>query len=146
MLPLNIGLPKTLHGLSIDRCHKPCPSVIPNTDQPRLQARPQSPDPVSPPHWPSQDYCFLVSVMGWSWNSFTRWQAPSIPASVGVSFSGAALWVIPKITGGFRVLAPFTPPLLKYNCWYSYYDNWTKDFSWSWNLRRTGMTHPQNHL
>ena len=37
MLPLNIGLPKTPHGLSIDRCHEPCPSVIPNTDQPRLQ-------------------------------------------------------------------------------------------------------------
>ena len=36
MLPLNIGLPKTPHGLSLDRCHEPCPSVIPNTDQPRL--------------------------------------------------------------------------------------------------------------
>ena len=35
MLPLNIGLPKTPHGLFLDRCHEPCPSVIPNTDQPR---------------------------------------------------------------------------------------------------------------
>ena len=35
MLPLNIGLPKTPHGLILDRCHEPCPSVIPNTDQPR---------------------------------------------------------------------------------------------------------------
>ena len=48
MLPFNIGLPKTPHGLSIDRCLKPCPSVIPNTDQPRLQLRPLSPDPVLP--------------------------------------------------------------------------------------------------
>ena len=37
MLPFNIGLPKTPHGLFLDRCHEPCPSVIPNTDQPRLQ-------------------------------------------------------------------------------------------------------------
>ena len=50
MLPLNIGLPKTPHGLSIDRCLKPCPSVIPSTDQPRLQPRPPSPDPVLPQH------------------------------------------------------------------------------------------------
>ena len=48
MLPLNIGLPKTPHGLPIDRCHEPCPSVIPNADQPRLQLRPLSPDPVLP--------------------------------------------------------------------------------------------------
>ena len=144
MLPLNIGLPKTPHGLSIDRCPEPCPSVIPNTDQPRLQLRPPSPNPVSPQHWPSQDYsvstCFLVSVMGWSQSSFTRWQAPPIPASVGVSSNGVVFWVIPKITGGL------TPPLLKYNCWYSYYDNWTKVFLWSWNLERTGMTHPQDYL
>ena len=56
MLPYNIGLPKTPHGLFLDRCHGPCPSVIPNTDQPRLQLRPLSPDPVLPQHWPSQDY------------------------------------------------------------------------------------------
>ena len=36
MLPLNIGLPKTPPGLILDRCHEPCPSVIPNTDQSRL--------------------------------------------------------------------------------------------------------------
>ena len=35
MLPFNIGLPKTPPGLILDRCHEPCPSVIPNTDQPR---------------------------------------------------------------------------------------------------------------
>ena len=35
MLPLNIGLPKTPSGPILDRCHEPCPSVIPNTDQPR---------------------------------------------------------------------------------------------------------------
>ena len=27
--------PWTLPGLILDRCHEPCPSVIPNTDQPR---------------------------------------------------------------------------------------------------------------
>ena len=48
MLPLNIGLPKTPHGLFLDRCHEPCPGAIPNTDQPRLQLRPLSPDPVLP--------------------------------------------------------------------------------------------------
>ena len=42
MLPLNIV--------------EPCPSVIPNTDQPRLQPRPLIPDPVLPQHWPNQDY------------------------------------------------------------------------------------------
>ena len=40
MLPLNIGLPKAPHGLSLDRCHEPCPSVIPNTDQPRPNTGP----------------------------------------------------------------------------------------------------------
>ena len=71
---------------------------------------------------------FLVSVMGWSWYSFTRWQAPSIPALVGVSPSGAVLGYS-KNYWGFRVLAPFTPPLLKCNCQHLYYDNWTKKFS-----------------
>ena len=46
MLPLNIGLPMTPHGLSIDRCPEPCPSVIPNTDQPRQ---------MFPLHPPCQD-------------------------------------------------------------------------------------------
>ena len=70
---------------------------------------------------------FLVSVMGWSWYSFTRWQAPSILALVGVSPSGAVLGYS-KNYWGFRVLAPFTPPLLKCNCQRMYYDNWTKNF------------------
>ena len=143
MLPLNIGLPKTPHGLSIDRCHKPCPSVIPNTDQPRLQLRPLSPEPVLPQCWPSQDYCFLVSVMGWSLSSFTRWQTPTNPNFGGCVIQWCCFWVILKITGGFRVIALFTPPLLKYNCRYA---NWTRGFFWTWNLERSGMTHPQNHL
>ena len=99
MLPLNIDLPKTPHGLPIDRCHEPCPSVIPNTDQPRLQPIPPSPDPVLPQCWPSQDYCFLVSVMGWSQSSFTRWQAPPIPALVGVSSNGIAFGLFWKLLG-----------------------------------------------
>ena len=64
MLPFNIGLPKTPHGLFLDRCHEPCPSAIPNTDQPRLQLRPLSLNLMLPQHQPNQDYCFLVSVMG----------------------------------------------------------------------------------
>ena len=99
MLPLNIGLPKTPRGLFLDRCHEPCPSVIPNTDQPRLQPRPPSPDPVLPQRWPSQDYCFLVSVMGWSLSSFTRWQTPPIPASVGVSSNGVVFGLFRKLLG-----------------------------------------------
>ena len=103
MLPLNIGLPKTLCRPSVDRCSEPCPQHWP-------QSRLLSPDPVLPQHWPSQDCqvftLFLVSVMGWSWNSFTRWQAPSIPALVGVSPSGAVLGYSEN-HWGFRVLAPF---------------------------------------
>ena len=52
MLPFNIGLPKTPPGLVLDRCHEPCPSVIPKTDQPRLN---QDPDLVLPQHWSDQD-------------------------------------------------------------------------------------------
>ena len=106
MLPLNIGLPKTPHGLSIDRCHEPCPSVIPNTGQLRLQLSPPSPDPVLLQCWPSQDYCFLVSVMGWSQGSFTRWQAPPIPASVRVSSNSVAFGLFQKLLG-FQGYIPF---------------------------------------
>ena len=49
----------TPHGLYLDRCYKPCPSVIPNTDQPRLQLRPVSPNPVLPQCWLSQDLLLL---------------------------------------------------------------------------------------
>ena len=109
MLPLNIGLPKTPHGLPIDRCHEPCPSVIPNTDQPRLQPRPLSPDrsvtsmlaqsrlllsgvchggeakAASPDGRHHQSQLWWVCVIQW-----------------------CCFWVIPKITGGFRVIAHFT--------------------------------------
>ena len=60
MLPFNIGLPKTPHGLILDRCHEPCPSAIPNTDQPRLQLRPPSLDLMLPQHQPDQDYQVLT--------------------------------------------------------------------------------------
>ena len=52
MLPFNIGLPKT-HGLILDRCHEPCPSVIPNTDQPRPNTDLQS-GQVYPQYLPAQ--------------------------------------------------------------------------------------------
>ena len=121
--------------------------------------------PVLSQHWPDQDRyytntflskiqtdqdcwastSFLVCVMGWSWNSFTRWQAPSILALVGVSPSGTVLGYSENYQG-FRVLAPFTPPLLKCNCQHLYYNNWTKKFCWSLSRRRTGVTHPQCYL
>ena len=118
MLPFNIGLPKTPHGLFLDRCHEPCPSVIPNTDQPRLNQD----------YWVST-WCYLNTSLikttaswclswGWSQSSFTRWQTPPIPALVGVSSNGVTFRLFWKITGIFRVIASFTPPFLKYNCQY----------------------------
>ena len=62
----------------------------------------------------------------WSQSSFTRWQSPPIITEMGVSFNWHHTWVMWKITGGFRVIAPFTPPFLKYNCQYLYQDNWTR--------------------
>ena len=108
MLPLNIGLPKTPHGLYLDRCYEPCPSVIPNTDQPRLQLRPLSPDPVLPQCWSSQGYCFLVSVMRVKPKQLHQIAGTTNPSFSGCVIQWCCLWVVPKITGGFRVIAPFT--------------------------------------
>ena len=147
MLPFNIGLPKTPHGLSLDRCHEPCPSVIPNTDQPRLQLRPLSLDLMLPQHQPDQDYCFLVSVMRVKLRQLHQMAHSTNPSSGGHVIQWHYLWVIPKITGGFRVIAPFTPPFLKYNFWYFYWDNWTRIFLVVLNLgKRSEMTCPQNYF
>ena len=94
MLPFNIGLPKTPPGLILDRCHKPCPSVIPNTDQPRpntnLWVWTQCYPNIGPIQttwvWPSvtptlaQSRLLLSGVCheGWSQGSFTWWQSPPI--------------------------------------------------------------------
>ena len=105
-------------GLPIDRCHEPCPSVIPNTDQPRLHLRPLSPDPVLPTML-AQSRLLLPGVChggearaaspdGRHHQSQLWWVCHPMVLLLGYS----------KITGGFRVIAPFTPPLLKYNCWY----------------------------
>ena len=108
MLPFNIGLPKTPHGLFLDRCHEPCPSVIPNTDQPRLQLRLLSLNLMLPQHQPNQDYCFLVSVM-WVKLRQLHQMADSTNSSLGgCVIQWHYLWVIPKITGGFKVVAPFS--------------------------------------
>ena len=137
MLPLNIGLPKTPRGLVLDRCHEPCPSVIPNTDQPRPNtgliktgispipscSRPTSRpslDLMLPQHQPNQDYCFLVSVMGVKPRQLHQIADSTNPSLGGHVIQWYYLWVIPKITGGSRVIAPFTPPFLKYNCQYFY--------------------------
>ena len=108
MLPLNIGLPRTPHGLFLDRCHEPCPSVILNTDQPSLQPRPPSLDLMLPQHQPNQDYCFLVSVMGVKPRQLHQMADSTNPSLGGCVTQWYYLWVIPKITGGFRVIAPFT--------------------------------------
>ena len=44
---------------------------------------------------------------GWSQSSLTRWQSPPIITLVGMSSSWHHTWLIWKITGGFRVIAPF---------------------------------------
>ena len=77
MLPLNIGLPKTPHGLSIDRCPKPCPSVIPNTHQPRQ---------MFPLHPPCQDS-----------NQDFRAQKGSGPLKIFYHFSSETLLGLLKI-------------------------------------------------
>ena len=118
MLPLNIGLPKTPHGLSIDRCLKPCPS----------------PDPVLPQHWPNQDHyvltqCYLntgpvKTTEPWPLSLYLLpgvchgvklKELHQMAGTINSSFGGCVIqwccfWVIPKITGGFRVLAPFRIP------------------------------------
>ena len=108
MLPLNIGLPKTPHGLILDRCHEPCPSVIPNTDQPKAQSRPLSLNLMLPQHQPDQDYCFLVSVMGVKLRQPHQMADSANPSLGGCVIQWYYLWIIPKITGGSRVIAPFT--------------------------------------
>ena len=111
MLPLNIGLPKTPPGLILDRCHEPCPSVIPNTDQPRPNqdpartgispipscsrstSRPPSLDPVLPQCWSNPDYCFLESVIRVKYH----------------------LWVNTKNYWGFQGYSPFQKLWHNYN-------------------------------
>ena len=110
MLPFNIGLPKTPHGLILDRCHEPCPSVIPNTDQPRPQHWPNQ-DRYIPQYLPAQglhqDYCFLVSVMGVKPRQPHQMADSTNPSLGGCVIQWYYLWIILKITGGFRVIAPF---------------------------------------
>ena len=98
----------------IPSCPRPRPrQVLPQYFLVQDPVRPRLPSlvPVLSQHWPDQDCrvstSFLVSVMRWSWNSFTRLQAPSVPALVGVSPSGAVLGYSENYRG-FRILAPFT--------------------------------------
>ena len=112
MLPLNIGLPKTPQGLSIDRCLEPCPNVIPNTDQPRLQPRPLSPDPVLPSTLAQSRLLSLYLLPGVCHGVKLK-QLQQMAGIINSSFGGCVIqwccfWVILKITGGFRVLAPFS--------------------------------------
>ena len=107
MLPLNIGLPKTPHGLILDRCHKPCPSVIPNTDQPRLQLRPLSLDLMLPQHQPNQDYCFLVSVMRVKPRQLHQMADSTNPSLGGCVIQWYYLWVYTVNYWGFQGYSPF---------------------------------------
>ena len=115
MLPFNIGLPKTPHGFILDRCHEPCPSVIPNTDQPRPNTDLQvstwcyhNTSPIKTLWVLTQCYpnTGLIKTtafwsMSWGWNqgSFTRWQSPPILAQVGVSSNGTTLEWYGKLLG-----------------------------------------------
>ena len=103
MLPFNIGLPKTPPGLVLDRCHEPCPSVIPNTDQPR-------------PNWDYRVWtqCYPNTSPIETTESGPRWQTPPILAWVSMSSNGTIFGVIPKITGVSRVIAPFTVPFMTF--------------------------------
>ena len=69
LLPLNIGLPKTPPGLVLDRCHEPCPSVIPQHWPTKAQHWPLSLDPVLPQHWSDQDYPSLDPVLPQCWSN-----------------------------------------------------------------------------
>ena len=124
MLPLNIGLPKTPHGLILDRCHEPCPSVIPQHWPTKAQHWPPSPDPMLPQHWSNQDswvwtqcytqhwsdqdYRFLEYVMRVKPRQLHQMADSTNPSLGGHVIRWYYFWVIPKITGGFRVIAPFT--------------------------------------
>ena len=72
------------------------------------QSRLSSPDPVLPQHWSDQDYCFLVSVIGVKPRQLHQMADSTNPSLGGRVIQWYYLWVIPKITGGFRVIAPFT--------------------------------------
>ena len=54
---------------------------------------------------------------GRSQRSLTRWQSPPIITEVGVSSDWHHTWVMWKITGGFRVIAPFTLHVIKTQVW-----------------------------
>ena len=61
-----------------------------------------------PQHWSNQDYCFLVSVMRVKPRQLHQMADSTNPSLGGHVIQWCYLWVIPKITGGFRVIAPFT--------------------------------------
>ena len=144
MLPFNIGLPKTPPGLVLDRCHEPCPSVIPNTDQPRpntdlwvwpsvtptlVQSRLSKPGPSVTPMLVNPDYCFLEPVM-----RVKPRQLHQMAVSTNPSLGGCVIQLVLPLSDmenywEFQGYTPFTPPFLKYNCQYSYQDNWTRIFS-----------------
>ena len=58
-----------------------------------------------PQHQPDQDYCFLVSVIGVKPGQLHQMADSTNPSLVGHVIQWYYLCVIPKITGGFRVIA-----------------------------------------
>ena len=137
MLPFNIGLPKTPPGLILDRCHEPCPSVIPNTDQPRPNWSP-SLDPMLPQHqsnqdsWvltlcylntsPIQDYCFLESVI-----RVKPKQLHQMAVSTNASFRWACHLLVPHLSDtenywGLQGYSPFQDFTLLF-CFFVTFEN-----------------------
>ena len=127
MLPLNIGLPKTPHVLSIDRCLEPCPNVIPTlTNQGSNQGLwvltqcylNTGPVKTTKP-WPSlastlaQSRLSCLYLLPGVCHGVKLKQLHQMAGTINSSFGGCVIqwccfWVNLKITGGFRVLAPFT--------------------------------------
>ena len=124
--------PWTLLGLILDRCHEPCPSVIPNTDQPRpnqdLARTGISPipscskstssllslDPVLPQCWPDPDYCYLESVIRVKPRQLHQMAVSTNPSSGGRVIQCHYLWGYSENYGGFQGYSPFQLLLICY--------------------------------
>ena len=93
----------------------------PYTDLPSL-------DPMLPQQWANPDYCYLEPVIG-----VKPEQLHQMAVSTNPNLGGHVIQLASHLSDvenywGFRVIAPFTPPFLKYNCQYFYQDNWTRIF------------------
>ena len=149
--------PWTLPGLILDRCHEPCPSVIPNTDQPRPNHDPTrtgispipscskstsslpSLDPVLPQCWPDPDYCYLESVIRVKPRQLHQMAVSTNPSSGGRVIQCHYLWGYSKNYWGFQGYSPFhlsTVKTFKINYFI------IANFRSIWNREQTGFKNP----